>query len=486
MRTVNTVLLVMLLAISFAKVWALPIDWHGTLGVDTNFLDNYRKIKGDSDLTVSDDGSQAVTSAGGGHGNASFQSYIFRISPVIIINDAATIVGEFTTGYGQGGIVGDTSSQAKADDMGHALYPVIGSGNGQVVNKLYMELYSQSAKWVLGRHSFNWALGAVFSDGEREKWSRHTYTRDGVTMMMKLGNFKIDPFYAKQGSLGSLGKGSKIAEYGVSVLYDNSERDLALGLMYAKKKSGPDSSNLHHKIEGTLFDLTHSDVKILDIYFKKVFSDLTLSVEVPIMDGEIGYLYNSNTTNAGYKAKAIIGESRYKLSESWTLGTDLGQISGADGNKSSFDAMYLHPNYQIANILFRYNVLAVADPDNYSIYDSYMTNARYLKFFAEYDSGKWNLNMAMIYAKAMETAKSGSDAYNHTKNRIFTANATQADDLGFEFDFNLNYKWNKEIQLGAALGYLKTGDYFSFSNSTTDILQAEDCLSILAKAMISF
>ena len=67
----------------------------------------------------------------------------------------------------------------------------------------------------------------------------------------------------------------------------------------------------------------------------------------------------------------------------------------------------------------------------------------------------------------MEVAKAGATAYNHTKNKLFTAATTQSSSLGTEFDFNAKYHWNKEITIGTGLGYLFTGDYFGYTNSTT-------------------
>src|SRR5690606_21473208 len=99
---------------------------------------------------------------------------------------------------------------------------------------------------------------------------------------------------------------------------------------------------------------------------------LGLSVEVPIMSGDLGNFYENGTV-AKYKAKAIILESSYAISDSWKLTFNGGQVSGQAAGGNDFEAMYLHPNYQVANLLFRYDLRGIAG--NQNIYESYINNA---------------------------------------------------------------------------------------------------------------
>src|SRR5690606_8407963 len=124
-----------------------------------------------------------------------------------------------------------------------------------------------------------------------------------------------------------------------------------------------------------------------------------------------------------------------------------------------------HPNYQIANLMFRYNLRAVSNGNQ--IYDSYVHNATYVKLGAEYYSGKWTWDLAFIYAKADQVAKAGQTSYNHSTGKTFVAQTSQADDLGKEIDFGFNYQWNKEVSIAGSAGYLMTGDYYAYTNDTT-------------------
>lgn len=462
------------------SIFSLPVDWHGTLGFNTSLITDYRRIDSTVDNSSGSNagsrGTQEVPLGSGDNKNASWQGYIFKLEPTFLVNDSATIKSEFSSGYGRGGYLGDSSTQSKEPGYGSALYGhnFTNSNNNLVVNKLYMELYADTATYIIGRHSSHYALGAYQNSGDNT-WDRLSSMRDGLTLKISLGNFKLEPYWARLGSGTTLTKGTRVKEIGFSLLYDNIEKDMAFGLLFAKKKSAPFSSNLSADTTGNLPSssgntLGKTDVKITDLYFKKAFGIFDFAVEVPILSGDIGTLFTTNINDSTkFNTKAIILESNLKVSDSWKLGLDGGKVNGEDGGASSFGAMYLHPNYQIANLLFRYNLRGVAAPNGnnpISLYDSYITNTMYLKLKAQYTTEKWTWDTAFIYAKALETAKVGATSFNHQTNKTFTANFDQSDDLGYEYDLSFNYQWNKEIKIGGDFGYLFTGDYFGYTNTS--------------------
>ncbi|MBT3585551.1 MAG: hypothetical protein HN509_11650 [Halobacteriovoraceae bacterium] len=504
-RIILRVLLPILILLT-SKAFALPIDWHGVFGVDSTLIDSYRRVKSVTDNSSSgnagDGGTQEVPLASGNHANASWQSYIFRLNPVMIINDSATLKGEITSGYGRGGRLGDNSTQSQEAGFGNALYVQNTSDENDsvIINKVYAELYSDTATWVIGRHSSEWGLGVIQNAGN-DTWDRHTFVRDGVTMKIKLGNFHIQPFWAKINSNGSLTRATKVKEYGISLLYDNPERDMSFGILFSKKQNGAfdgqqltgiNSAQPVGAASATTTAIGRTDVKLTDIYFRKAFGDLEIAFEVPILSGDLGFLYGNLTTPTKYKAKAIIFESKYKASESWTIGFDAGKVSGDAGGTSSFDAMYLNPNYQIANLLFRYNTRAVSNPNDpnavngKSVYDSYITNTMYARFGVKYTAEKWTWNTGFIWARAEETAKTGATAFNHQSNKAFDAVKAQSDDLGYEVDFGFEYQWNKEIQVGASLGYLFAGDYWSFTNDPNVTNSTQNSYAAQIRTSIDF
>jgi len=433
---------------------ALPIDWHGSFGVDSTIISDYRRLKSKTDNSTGNDGSQEVTlGTTGKKSSASWQSYVLRLAPTLVINDAATFFGELTTGYANGGYLGENSQPNQTIPNGNIYYHNQTSGSSVNIKKAYVELYSDTATYQIGRHSAEWALGAIYNDGN-DVWDRHITSRDGITMKLKIGNFHVAPFWAKDSQTGYTDSTSA-KQYGASLLYDNQEKDIAFGILYAKKSNSTDNTTFGTNGE--------SNISITDLYLKKVWGKFDFGVELPLLSGDL-----KTATSTTISAKALLLQSNYKWTDSWTVGFDFGQVSGHDGSNSKFSALYLNPNYQIANLLFRYNLMALSGTTTAaSVYDSYITNARYFKLRSRYNSEKWTFDQALIFAQAMEVAKAGTPAYNHTKNKNFQAVADQDKNLGTEIDLNANYHWNKEISVGAGLGYLITGDYFGFNNTAT-------------------
>lgn len=452
------------------SVSALPIDWHGVLGFDTNIFDNYRRLEGNA-FSGNTDGTQDTPLAAGNEENGNWQSYIFRLQPNIVINDSATIKAELSSGYARGGFAGNNSTLSQTTGAGNQLYPLnFSDGNDSIiVNQLYTELYSDTATYVIGRHPQHFGLGAVVDSGE-DTWDRFFYLRDGLTIKVKLGNFKIEPYWTRVGAGSSLTKGTRIKDYGVSLVYDSTERDMAFGILYNKKQTTQTNSFQTTVGTGATGDQTAvqslgaTDVKMTDLYFRKAFGDFNFAIEVPILSGEIGNVYTASTK---YKAQAMVLEANYKATNSWSFGFMAGKVNGDDGNASSFEAMYLNPNYQIANLLFRFNPRGISDSANNNVYDSYINNATYAKFSAQYLTEKWKWDMAAIWAKADQVAKAGQTAFNHARNESFSSNFDQEDDLGLELDTGFEYRWNSEITIGGSVGYLFTGEYFGYTNTAT-------------------
>ena len=180
-----------LAALVSSSAFALPIDWHGAFGVDTTMINTYTRIKSTSPSATVDPGSQEVDFANGSN-KASFQSYVFRLNPHLIVNDSASFKAEFTSGYGRGGFMGDSQAHEgnSQNGFGNALYVQNKSDgtNSLVINKAYMELYSDTATYQIGRHSSEWGLGALVNAGN-DTWDRHTFTRDGITAKIKVGSY---------------------------------------------------------------------------------------------------------------------------------------------------------------------------------------------------------------------------------------------------------------------------------------------------------
>lgn len=487
--SLNRLMAIALLAVVPATSFALPIDWHGAFGVDSTLISGYRRVKATTAQTATNDGSQEVGLDAGGKDSANWLSYVFKLAPTMIINDAATFKAELTTGYANGGMLGD-SSQTDANGTNNipVYYHNQAKGSSVNIKKAYLELYSDTATYMIGRHTYQWGLGAIYNDGSNT-WDRHASSRDGITMKLKVGNFHVHPYWSKVANTG-MTTATDVKEYGIGLLYDNAERDIAFGIMYGVKSSNGSNTTITSSIQTANLPVGETDVKITDIYLKKTWDKFDIAIEVPLMSGDLGRTVAGGPV-VSYSTKAVLAQTNYRLNDSWTLGLDGGHVNGHDGSASKFSALYLNPNYQVANLLYRYNIGAIGTQGanngvNGSVYDSYITNSMYLKIRSSYSTEKWIFDTAIIYAKALEVAEAGKSAYNHTKNKLFTATTTQADDLGTEIDMNATYKWNNEISIGAGLGYLITGDYFSYTNDATVKNEAKSSLLLQVNTSVTF
>ncbi len=455
------------------EAYSRPIDWNGVLLMDTTRINNYRMSKTNAGDTGSDANlvyGQEIPNGNGNEKNASFQSYILKLDPSIIINDSVSFKGSISTGYGNGGYLGDSPSRKKNDnaDFANALYYHNFSNGGSNLNltQFYTELFSDTATYVIGRQPVDWGMGAIFNKG-RDHADRHVSIRDGVTAKLKLGNFMIAPHWAKINSANQLNSTTDVRDIGVALLYDNFERDIIFGVYYGKRKSASyvrasdqsSASNSGNALGG-------AEVKLIDIYLKKSFGKFEFQVEAPIMSGELGGVYNNDVTTK-YKTSAILFESKYNFNDDWQVGLNLGTVPGDDGQQTQFKALYLNPNYQIANLMFRYNLYAISDSENDNVYDSYIVNTNYLKLYLNYRINAWKWNMAFIYAKAKEVAQTNKGSFNHQTNTfIETPKSTQKDDYGYEVDCGFNYAWNSNVDIRGTFGYHFVGDYYKYTNAT--------------------
>lgn len=341
------------------QIIALPIDWSGGFTADTTLIKSYRRTVLEGTVPANS-GSQEIEVAQGDSKNASFQTYIFKLSPTIIINDAATLKGEITTNYGRTEKLGDSRSTSELAGTDNLLY-AYNSISGQSLNfsKLYLEYYSDTASYKIGRQGFDWGLGAIYNSG-KNSFDRHSFARDGIVAQFKIGNFNIFPFWSKISQGETLTKTSTVTEYGINALYRNHESEITFGISYNSKKGSSNSQLTSDANTDSDKSLGTTDIKITDFYFSKTWKDFSLSLEIPLISGDLGNVFNSSTKTK-YKSRAIIFESLYEKSHKWSFGFNFGSIGGTTGSTEKFEALYLNPNYHIANLLFRYNLNAVSD-----------------------------------------------------------------------------------------------------------------------------
>ena len=462
--------------LSINSAMALPIDWTGVFGADTHMISNTCRT---SDTVTKDliarNGTQGIT----GDCGANFQTYVFKLNPQIIVNDGVTLKGELSSGYIRGGFAGDNSANNR-DGSGNNAYffTTPAQRSGLNVNQMYMELYADTALVKIGRMSKHYGLGIVYDAGN-DPWDRFFSMYDGIEAEMKIANFSLIPYYAKissyndnatNGSVGSQPSGSfDVREIGMTAKYDNKVRDLVVSVLYAKRTSESKSTLYNADTENTATTNLRgkTEVTVIEPFISKKWNKFKVAFEASIQSGDYGDVYNDNT-NAKLAANAYILEAKYELNPKWDLGFTGGQVSGDKGDSGKFEAAYLHPNYQIADLMFKYNYAAFTEGGR-SVFDSSITNTRFYKIHGHYKTDKWLWKGALVMATALETSSGSGRAYHHEESYSYTSAKKQNNNLGYELDFGFDYKWNPNVTVSGYYGYWKVGDYYSFTNTDTKL-----------------
>lgn len=472
-------------ALSINSAFALPIDWTGVFGVDTHMLNNTcrtsdkigvaeKPLPGDATGTATRTGTQALRN---GDCDATFQTYTLRLNPNIIVNDGVTLKGELSTGYFRGGFAGGDASNVGDGTSGSNAYffTTPAQRSALNVNQMYMELYADTALIKIGRISRGFGMGAIYSSGSNP-WDRFLTMYDGIDAEMKIGNFSVAPYYAKINSYGnnSNNDGKQAAgvfdvrEMGLVAKYDNKNRDFVASILYAKRSS--ERRNALLNVSNPTTDSVqrgNTDVTIIEPYLAKKWNKLKLAFEGSIQSGNFGNVYGDGTTSK-IAGNAYILDAKYDLNPKWDVGVMGAQVSGDKGDTGKFEAVYLHPNFQIADLMFRYNYAAINEGGR-SIFDSSITNTRFFKFYGNYKTDKWTWKGALIMAKALETAKAGKQSYHHEEQYRFNSNFKQDNDLGMEIDLGFDYRWNPNVIISGYYGYWKVGDYYAFTNTAKEL-----------------
>jgi hypothetical protein len=456
--------------------FALPIDWNGSVGFDSNIITNARRT---SDNCTTGNGSECIAD-GNDHGR--YQSYILKLNPSIIVNDSATIKGEISTGSFRGGFYGgDTEWGGDYDTAGSASASYYntqaGGNNGLVLNQLYAELYADTALFRIGKYSKHFGLGAVLNDG-KNTWDRYFTLYDGFEAEFKLGSFTMTPHWVKIASDATRPSGQyDILEKGLTALYDNSTKNMKFGVYYGIRES--ESSSPLYNNAGT------QNVNIIDVFIEKKWGDFKVAVEIPMLSGEVGDAYGTGA-NANFETNAYILETSYMVNPRWELGFNAGLVKGDDGTTNNFEGMYLHPNYQMANLMFAYDYQGFNNA-NRNIFQSSITNTQYMKFYANYMTDAWTWKMSFMMATAQAVAENGKAFYDHENRDLIASAAEDQDaDLGYEVDFGFDYLWNPSIVVNGFVGYHKVGDYYAFDNNAGTEIELTDVMSYGFRVSVDF
>ncbi len=447
--------------------FATTANFKGSIAVETSRIHDYKRAdKATGAPFAFGSGSEEVF---GNSDNAEIQSFIFRLNPELIINDHVTVFSELSSGHARGGKIGGNGNTAnQVGNFGGRFFQSAPTSDDTLhINQAYMEIYSDIATFKVGRFAKHWGLGAVLNNGSNAM-DRFISRYDGIEGQFSVGKLFVTPYWSKtDGTLHHLS--GSVRDMGVSVLYDDTNNDMQLGLLWSERKAGSRAGSMQ-QFNGTLLpvNVSESSIRMFDFFYKKDWKNFGFGLEVPYLDGDgASNLYGTAGSTDGIQSISVIFESYFNVNSNFSLDFKAGMVSGDDSSKE-FSAMYLNNNYKLAELLFSYNLHAVEN-SQFNVFDAAVTNATYAKLGMNYTKGQWTWKLGLLWAKANETAESGKQAWNHDLGYAYTAAANQDSDLGIEADLGFDYQWNPNLMLSGFLSYYMVGDYYAFTNTGANL-----------------
>jgi hypothetical protein len=476
---------------SFSCAWGFELDWSGQFWSDFSLISAYTFNASGSDQPVS------ATKANNGYyvppagsHTSKFGTVFLRLNPKIAVNDRIFIKSEFWIGNPAFSLLGDGLPNQSAD---RTIMSTVTAGSTLTAQRVFLELLSDLGTIQVGRLPLNFGLGMVWNQGS-DLFARYESTADGIRWLAKFGSFSFVPSFFMRSSGDCIGGAclsattdktyalGQVYEGSLVLKYANTDDQIEAGVNIIKRLSqggqDPKAALLAPapSYNSSASANSQSNYLLWDLYFRKSFGKFSLSAEAPIATGSIG--------GVDMSAYGLAVEGLGELADAWTGSINTGLASGQKsftGNVSQYQFFYFHPNYQVANILFRYQLANFSQQNaligstdtvasQRSIYSSAITNAFYLSAGAKFKpSLRWTLNPSLTWARALQVAKSGRTFLN-SWDYSFAQNNTNADqlaNLGIEFDFNTKFEWDEKSDIRLETGMLFPGRFFSFDNTSS-------------------
>lgn len=478
-RKATRILSLGILAIGGGQVHALELDWSGQFRSEFSYVHNYNMDSNETgDATRAAGGGYYIP--GGGTDDAALTTLFLRLRPKLIVNDNIAFKSEWNLGDPVFGFFGNSfpyTPDQRAYDSTFSRGAVI------TAQRFWGEFQTDLGVVQVGRAPLHWGLGAVWNSGENV-WDHYGSTGDVLRLVAKFGSWNVSPAFVTYSMGNTLGgsctvtggvcttsvKYGGLTDYSIAAQYENADDDFQIGLNFILRVG----ESADYSVPQGVGNIKTTN---WDLYARKKLGRFTFGAEVPVISGPLGA-----TT---YQTLAVIGEA--SLKETDNLETTLragyvpGQDSSATGTIGTYKAFYVHPSYQVGQILFHYNLAnfaSVQTQNNATVsssslrspYDASITNAIYISAQQTWNLEKWTLTGGLLYAQALQTATTGQFFWNSWTRGLSTATAVknQGSSLGFEGDLGATYQWDDMFQFKVGLGLFLPGSYYAFSNTATD------------------
>lgn len=354
------------------------------------------------------------------------------------------------------------------------------------VTELYLSWTQQFGSLIAGRAPVQFGLGITHNagNGDFDHWFDR---KDLVGYKFVMGNMFFTPMYGKVKE-GDAENDDDIRDYMLHFGYENLDTDLEIGFFYEQRKANPGGNDLDpasttptniFNTSATIDGTSNFNVKTYNLFVKKKNGPITVGIEASMQGGQTGLIAAANSQKIELDANAIAAEISYKPEGSkMEYDIKLGTISGDDMNSiNSYEGYLVDRNYDIALLMFNYQLGSGTDTIGNENYISETTNAQkadvgqisntmyFAPGFNWKWSDKWGMKGRLTYAQLSQERQTG-----------------QSKDLGYEIDMSIYYRPFERFVVQMDTGYLMTGDAFK-GNGT---LENDNAYGILTKAAISF
>lgn len=461
---VSTILSVnLLIAVVSFSAFAGDINWSGKYQVEAQLLKN--------------------PNLGSSAQEYSYFNHHLVLNPSIVAADGITIHSRFdifnnsdypNSQFGEffGGAGSSTDSKAVSGEL---------ASETLAVTELYMSWVQQFGSLIAGRAPVQFGLGITHNAGTGE--FDHWFDRkDMIGYKFVMGNMFFMPMYGKVKE-GDAQNDDDIRDYMFQAGYENLDTDLEIGFFYQQRKASPGGNDLTTTTDifnttATKDGTSNFDVKTYNLYVKKKSGPFSVGIEASMQSGNTGLIVGAEKIQID--ASAIVAEIGYKPENSkWDYDIKLGSVSGDDrGSTDTYEGYLVDRNYEVALLLFNYQLGTGTDTIGNENYINAITNGKTkvdvgqlsnALYFAPGFNWKWNDKWGMkgrfTYAQLAQIRQAG-----------------QSKDLGYEFDASVYYRPFERFVVQMDTGYLMTGDAFKGAGA----LESDNAYGIITKAAISF
>lgn len=426
----------------------------------------------------------------------------------LTLHSRLDILNDATQGVSGGGqvysVAGDFLGNGPGTPVSGTAGPVTGTESNSwgrtmragtiAVTELYASWTQEFGQLIVGRAPIQFGLGTAFNAGNG-LFDHYIDTRDMVSYKVVLGNFSITPMFAKM-SEGGLAVEDDVDEYIIHAQYDNPDSELSLGIIYDLRVvlgndapiPVPGGTGSNYWPAGFTRSGSYKNT-LMGIYLsEKALSWLRTSVEADILSGDTGVL-NTLGNGVGLNAFGIAAEiaSVPTPEDRWSWLVKLGMATGDDpGTNDAYEGYAFNRNYDVGLLMFnhplgkadffRTGMIRNASQTASSQIDSEaISNAFYFAPNVKYRA-KDNLSLGATFVYALLNkdpllAPGGAGA------------AGTATDLGYEFDFNVNYKPLERLTWITEAGFLIPGNAWKGGSNS---FENRFAYGLVTKAAISF